>query len=320
MEEMRQRQAAGDGAEPGLWETWYLEYRRYVFAVCYRMLGTAAEAEDAVQDCFLELRRRPLEQVANPKAYLAKMAVNRCLNLLSSARKQREVYRGEWLPEPLNETAGTDGSPGERLELSEELSYACLVMLERLKPAERAVWLLREVFEYEYAEIAEIVDKSESNCRQLFSRARRSLPSGMETMPAVQLSASRRGLLDRFIAAFFAYDVNAMLELLADEPVFTADGGDQVHSVLRPMHGRKGVLALLTSRRVLTKLRGLRPQIAVLNGEAQVVFAGEDGTIHAALCLEIPQDEERLRSFYLVVNPDKLRTLQAAQTDKPDSP
>ncbi|MGM1022176.1 MAG: sigma-70 family RNA polymerase sigma factor [Bacillota bacterium] len=287
-------------------EELYQKYRKYSFAIAYRMLGTVTDAEDVVQDCFVELKKKPLDDLQNPKAYVAKMTMNRCLNLLNSARKQRETYVGQWLPEPLGESADL---PADWLERKDMISYAFLVLLEQLKPMERAVFVLREAFQYDYKEIAELLGKTESNCRQLFSRSRRLLASEesalADPVSSNIMSPSRIKVLERFTAAFLAYDVTAMLELLAEQPAFVADGGGNVHTVMRPMVVRKGVLALLTSRRVLTVLRERELVRAVINGEVQLVFLKE-GAVREVLCISLTPDGEHIQDFYLMINPDKL--------------
>ncbi|MFB5762372.1 sigma-70 family RNA polymerase sigma factor [Paenibacillus medicaginis] len=298
-------------------EEWYREYRDYAFAIAYRMLGTAADAEDVVQDCFAALQQTLPEEVHNSKAYITRITVNRCLNLLHSARKQRETYVGEWLPEPVGSAAPAD-QPEEWAERRSMVSYAFLVLLERLKPLERAVFVLREAFQYEYKEIAELLGLTDTNCRQLYSRSRKRLAqatpsdadsSSADDMPLPSMTPvgdlARKRMLDRFTAAFMSYDVPSMLELLAEQPVFISDGGGIVHTVMRPMTVRKGVLALLTSRRVLTRLRETEISTVMLNGEEQLVFR-HDGQVVAALCLDFTTEGEHIQGVYLMVNPQKL--------------
>ncbi|WP_025715765.1 sigma-70 family RNA polymerase sigma factor [Paenibacillus sp. 1-18] len=296
-------------------EELYQKYRKYSFAIAYRMLGTVTDAEDVVQDCFVELDNKPLNDIQNPKAYVAKMTMNRCLNLLNSARKQRETYVGQWLPEPLGESADL---PADWLERKDMISYAFLVLLEQLKPVERAVFVLREAFQYDYKDIAELLGKTESNCRQLFSRSRRILSSGESVLPVPasysKNNASRIKLLERFTSAFLAYDVTAMLELLAEQPAFVADGGGNVHTVMRPMVVRKGVLALLTSRRVLTALRERELVRTVINGEIQLAFLKE-GKVKEVLCIRLTPDGEHIQDFYLMINPDKLGHIHVKQEE-----
>lgn len=286
----------------------YLRYRAYAFSIAYRMLGSVVEAEDVVQDCFAGLQSKSDEVIRNPKSYIAKLVVNRCLNLLNSARNQREHYVGEWLPEPIGEAVDL---PEQTYEQKEMISYAYMVLLERLTPVERAVFVLREAFQYEYREIADWLGKTESNCRQIFSRARRNLPDQLPDKDQTILDyATKEKLLARFTTAFLAYDVKAMLDLLSEQPVFTADGGGRVHTVMRTMKVHKGVLALLTSRRVLTRLREREWVPTIINGEVQVALMN-NGEVSEVICLQSDLSGQRIDGVYLVVNPDKLRTIAA---------
>ncbi|WP_337031015.1 sigma-70 family RNA polymerase sigma factor [Paenibacillus illinoisensis] len=286
----------------------YIRYKAYAFSIAYRMLGSVVEAEDVVQDCFAGLQSRADEVIRNPKSYIAKLVVNRSLNLLNSARNQREHYVGEWLPEPIGEAVDL---PEQTYQQKEMISYAYMVLLERLTPVERAVFVLREAFQYEYREIADWLGKTESNCRQIFSRARRNLPNHLpDKVQTTTDDATREKLLARFTTAFLAYDVKAMLDLLSEQPVFTADGGGRVHTVMRTMKVHKGVLALLTSRRVLTRLREREWVPTMINGEVQVALIN-NGEISEVICLQPDLSGQRIEAVYLVVNPDKLKTIAA---------
>ncbi|MET3941239.1 RNA polymerase sigma factor (sigma-70 family) [Paenibacillus sp. PvP094] len=286
----------------------YIRYKAYAFSIAYRMLGSVVEAEDVVQDCFAGLHSKSDEVIRNPKSYIAKLVVNRSLNLLNSARNQREHYVGEWLPEPIGETVDL---PEQTYEQKEMISYAYMVLLERLTPVERAVFVLREAFQYEYREIADWLGKTESNCRQIFSRARRNLPDQLpDKVQTTTDDATKEKLLARFTTAFLAYDVTAMLDLLSEQPVFTADGGGRVHTVMRTMKVHKGVLALLTSRRVLTRLREREWVPTIINGEVQVALLN-NGEVSEVICLQSDLSGQRIEAVYLVVNPDKLKTIAA---------
>ncbi|MEJ8305936.1 sigma-70 family RNA polymerase sigma factor [Saccharibacillus sacchari] len=292
-------------------EEWYIRYRKYAFAIAYRMLGSAESAEDAVQDCFAELHRRKPQHVEHIKSYIARMITNACLNMLNSARYRKETYLGEWLPEPIG---GEDGDPEAVAERRDMLSYAYLVLLDRLSPAERAVFVLREAFQYDYAAIAGMTDRTEAGCRQIYSRVKRSL----QAEPAVTAAPSRRsadfrearaGLLHRFAEAFAAHDVDGMLQLLAEQPVFTADGGGrELRTIARPMVGRKGVLALLTSRRVFASLRQWEYAFEPIGGEPQLVFRHRD-RVMATLCFSLDESAEgdlRIRDLFLMLADEKL--------------
>lgn len=284
----------------------YTRYKSYAFAIAYRMLGSVVEAEDIVQDCFTGLQSQPSTVIHNPKSYIAKLVVNRSLNVLNSARNQRENYIGEWLPEPLS-----DRETGLEMavEQKEMISYAYLVMLECLSPTERAVFVLREAFQYDYQTIADWLGKSESNCRQIFSRAKRNLPDNISSVAQAQTSNKvQEQMLERFTTAFLNYDVKAMMKMLAEEPVFTSDGGGRVHTVMRSMKVYKGVLALLTSRKVLTRLRSRQWVPTPINGELQLALL-DDGQVTEVLCLELDSSGERIQGVYLMVNPEKLGSI-----------
>lgn len=292
----------------------YVQYKNYAFSIAYRMLGSVVEAEDIVQDCFAGLQSMTNPHILQPKSYIAKLIVNRCLNLLNSARNQRERYVGEWLPEPLgvHELVNT---PEEAMQQKEMISYAYLVMLEHLSPLERTVFVLREAFEHDYSEIAGWLGKTESNCRQIYSRARRNLP---EQLPAVEQASAdwktREGVLGRFTAAFLRHDVSAMLELLTDQPVFTADGGGVVRTIMKTMRVHKGVLAILTSPRVLLSLREREWKLAMINGEPQLALI-KNGQVTEVMCFAMDASGERIRGVYLIVNPNKLGTVQPLNED-----
>ncbi|AIQ42298.1 sigma-70 family RNA polymerase sigma factor [Paenibacillus sp. FSL R7-0297] len=287
-------------------EELYQHYKGYAFSIAYRMLGVVADAEDAVQDTFAELQRRDRSGIQNIKAYVAKGVTNRCLNMLNSARSRRETYIGEWLPEPVS--TGYDG-PEAEAERKDSLSYAFLVLLERLAPTERAVFVLREAFQYDYEEIAGMVGKTESNCRQIFSRAKRTLQAeraATSPSPSPGYGAVKENLLRSFTAAFTSYDVGSMLKLLGEHPVLVADGGGQeVHTILRPMTGRKGVLALLTSRRVMHYLREWEQHYGIVNGEPGLIFTHQ-GEIKGVICLIPDRSGEQIQNIYLMMDPAKM--------------
>ncbi|MCK6076493.1 sigma-70 family RNA polymerase sigma factor [Paenibacillus silvae] len=288
----------------------YSQYRNYAFSIAYRMLGSVTEAEDLVQDIFMTLQSMSNQDIKQPKTYIGKMIVNRSLNVLNSARNQREHYVGEWLPEPLG-VYETKNIPEQALEQKEMISYAYLVMLERLSPTERAVFVLREAFQYDYAEIAEWLGKTESNCRQIYRRARGHLPEHAAAAESYNADwKMKEHLLGRFTMAFLRHDVSAMLELLTDEPVFTADGGGVVRTIMRTMSVHKGVLAILTSPRVLKTLREREWLPAWINGELQLALMKED-KLTEVLCLETDASGERIKGIYLIVNPDKLLSVKA---------
>ncbi|QEC47536.1 sigma-70 family RNA polymerase sigma factor [Baekduia soli] len=206
--------------------------RRHGFGVAYRMLGSVAEAEDVVQEALLRLTRQE-EAIVEPAAWITTVVTRMAINVLKSSRARREAYVGPWLPEPLLEDPAP--GPGARAELADSLSLALLVVLERLTPVERAAYLLREVFGYDYAEIAAVVERSEVNARQLVTRARRHLEAGRPRFDADE--AARDALLDRFLAAAERGDLKALEGLLAQDAVLYADGGGRAMAPQEPLVG-----------------------------------------------------------------------------------
>ncbi|USB33066.1 sigma-70 family RNA polymerase sigma factor [Paenibacillus sp. YPG26] len=288
-------------------EQLYRTYRRYALTVAYRMLGSITDAEDIVQDWFSEMHGRPLSGIRDVKAYIAKSITNRCLNLMQSASRRRETYVGEWLPEPLPDTYGVqvDG-PYEAAERADNLSYALLVMLERLTPAERAVFLLREVFEYEYELIAEAVGKSEAACRKILSRAKQNLsPEASCPVPPATSPGSRATLMNRFAAAIQHYDIGEMLTLLTQDAVLITDGGGRVRSAINPIISRERVVALLSSQRAFKKLRIWDIRQVTMNGELCLIYHAEH-TVKAVITAQLSPEGDRIQRVFIVLNPDKL--------------
>ena len=272
------------------------ELRPYLFSIAYRMLGSAADAEDVVQEAFLRWQR--VEDVEHPKAYLSKVVTRLCIDHLQSARVRRETYVGPWLPEPLL----TDVSPdaAEEVERAESLSMAFLVMLETLSPVERAVFLLREVFGYEYAEIAEAVGRSEDNCRQIAHRAKQHLEARRPRFTAEK--DKQQELLAAFFEACAFGDLDKLTGLLAEDVTLWSDGGGRVRAARRPIYGRDKVARFILG--ILAKGGGrLAIQVAEVNGQPGfVAFEGERPDTVAA----IDMTEEGISGIRLVVNPEKL--------------
>lgn len=289
-------------------EQLYRTYRPYAFMVAYRMLGSVTDAEDIVQEWFAEIYSKPLTGIENWRAYLAKSITNRCLNLMNSAPRRRENYVGEWLPEPLpvSYTAFAN-SPYEAVEQADTLSYAYLVMLEKLTAVERAVLVLREMFEYGYDVIAEIMNKSEASCRKILSRAKQRLDGVRSSLEGYRPSAVgvSTEIMSRFVNAVLHYDVGAMMELLAQDAVLVSDGGGRVRAAINPIISRERVVALITSQRAFRKLRIWEMCLMdTYTGQSLVYY--EEGTARAVITLEPTSDGERIQRVYIVVNPDKL--------------
>src|SRR5919109_932170 len=215
------------------------KYRPLMFSIAYRMLGSVTEAEDILQNAYLRYRERPVGSIASPKAFLSTVVTRLCLNHLQSVRVQRESYLGPWLPEPLL-TEDDPESPISQAERLESISMAFLVLLERLTPVERAVFLLREVFDYPYAEIAEIVGKDEVSCRQILSRAKKFIAGNRPRFtPSTE---QHQHLLQQFLGAVEEGDLDGLTQLLASDVTLSTDGGGKVRgAATRTLHGPKVV-------------------------------------------------------------------------------
>ncbi|HJQ41633.1 MAG TPA: RNA polymerase sigma-70 factor, partial [Jatrophihabitantaceae bacterium] len=282
----------------------YRELRPYAFAIAYRMLGSVSEAEDVVQDAFVRLSSVDLEHIDSPKAYLATITTRLAIDALTSARARREQYVGPWLPEPL--IADTAPQADEVVETADSLAMAFLVVLEQLSPVERAVFLLREVFGYDYAEIARIVDKSEANCRQLVSRARKHIEDGGK--PRFEASKQQRfQLADKFMAAAQNGDMDGLVALLAGDVAFYGDGGGIATALPKPMYGREAVARFLVGlfRRGRTLNASLQP--AEVNGQPGAVALDADGLVISVLSFDIADGQ--VQAIRSVVNPNKLTHL-----------
>jgi RNA polymerase sigma-70 factor (ECF subfamily) len=274
-----------------------------LFSIAYRMLGSVMDAEDVVQDAYLRWQEALDADVRAPHAYLATIVTRLSINQLRSARRQRETYVGPWLPEPLVTDYAPD--PSGPVELAESLSMAFLVLLERLSPIERAVFLLHEVFDFEYAEIARIVDKTEANCRQLLARARKRVGAPHARFDADRAQVDR--LMDRFTQAAGEGDIDGLLAVLAEDITLWADGGGKVRgAALKPLRGSAAVARFVVGviRRFVPAERTMRQ--AQINGQPGFVIY-VSGRPLAALAFEIRTD--RIHSIYAIGNPDKLQGL-----------
>ncbi len=265
--------------------------------LAYRMLGSVAEAEDVVQDAWLRWRGVQTEAIDDPAAWLVRATTRLCIDRLRASKTRRDAYRGPWLPEPLIEDIAEDP-----LERADEVSVAFLLALERLSPLERAVFLLHDVFEADYADIAETLDRSEPACRQLAARARAHVREARPRFPVSQDEAARLALA--FMDAARRNDLTALKDLLAEDAVLISDGGGKRKAALRPMVGRDDVIALISG---LT-WRGSIPmaghiRLARINGAFGVVLEAEDGVVTFAF---EPGADGKLAAIYMVRNPDKL--------------
>jgi len=281
---------------------WMTELRPLLFSIAYRMLGSVAEAEDVVQEAFLRFHRAQEEgtSIETPKAWLAAVATRLSIDHLRSARVRRETYVGPWLPEPVVEER--EPAMARDLEMAESLSMAFLVILEALSPVERAVFLLREVFDYGYDEIASIVDKTEDNCRQIFARAKRHIDAGK---PRFEASPEKRDdLAGRFFAACQSGDLEGLVRVLAADAVFHGDGGGKAAAVVNTVRGRERVVRLVNGLFTKGKLAGVRVHRVMVNGqEGAMIFDAHDRLINV---MAVDIAEGVVQSVRSVVNPEKL--------------
>jgi RNA polymerase sigma-70 factor (ECF subfamily) len=279
----------------------FQQHQPRLYGIAYRMLGTKADAEDTLQDAYLRWRDSDVDTVRNPEAWLVTTVTRLCIDRLRVARIERESYKGPWLPEPIMDQSVT--TPEAHLELASDLSIALLVVLERLAPQERAAFLLHEVFDSEYAEIAAILGKSQTACRQMVHRA---LERVRRERPRFNVSAAaRKRLLDRFVAAVKSGDKEALVALFAEDATWTADGGGKAPAISKALRGADRIARLVVGF-VRRFGPGFSLQEATLNGEMGLLMC-IDGKPIAALSLYT--DGERILAAYNVVNPDKLRNI-----------
>ena len=289
-------------------EAEFEEQRRLTFAIAYRMTGSVSDAEDIGQEAFLRLERarHDGEAVESPRAWLSTVTTRLAIDHMRSARVRRESYVGPWLPEPLL----TEGSPGpaEHAEVADTVSQAFLVLLETLSPVERAVFLLRDVFGYDYPQIAEAVGKGEQNCRQIVRRARKHVEAREARFEADRSHGDE--LLDRFLEASESGDVEALKETLAADAVVYSDGGGKVTAARRPFSGVDRIarfMVKITGRR--RRRDGFRRRRITANGQPAQMLIGPDGDVIDVLTVEVA--DGLIRTIRIVRNPDKLGHLRA---------
>ena len=284
--------------------------RKLLFAIAYRMTGSVVDSEDLLQETFLRWQHAPDEEITSPQAYLSTIVTRLAIDYLRSAKVRREVYIGPWLPEPLLTSEAL--SPFDSYEQQESISNAFLVLLESLSPVERAVFLLREVFDYEYSEIAAIVNKSEANCRQLFKRARQRVT---ERQSRYEVSEEeQQELVVKFATACTTGDLNGLISLLAEDIVIYTDGGGVVQAARNPIHSPDKVARFLLGIINRTPER-YTVRFTSLNGQPGMI-AYLEGHPLTTLALDIYNG--KLQNIYLVANPDKLVGLPDEPPGEPE--
>jgi RNA polymerase sigma-70 factor (TIGR02957 family) len=282
---------------------WLEDLRPPTFAIAYRMLGSVAEAEDIVQETLLRVHRALVDEqpIESLRAYAATIATRLAIDQLRSARVRRETYVGEWLPEPIVSDPASD--PARQAEMADSLSLAFLVLLESLSPEQRAALLLRDVFDYGYEEIAEIVGTSTVNARQLATRARRHVDTRRPRFAAAR--AEREELAERFFAAARDGDLKALEALLAQDVVLHGDGGGKVPALARALHGRARVARTLVTWARLGFAKGgasLRP--VDVNGQPGALLLDSDGGLIGVMALDVADGQ--IQGVRSIVNPEKI--------------
>ncbi|MEK8130832.1 RNA polymerase sigma factor SigJ [Paenibacillus filicis] len=278
----------------------YQKYKGPLFKLAYQLTGSVTDAEDVVHDVYLKIVDVPPEKLTQPKAYLCKMVTNRCRDLQKSARRKREQYYGEWLPEPLHSRHDDAMDAVVRDDL---LSYAILVLLERLSTTERIVFVLREALGFDYHEIAELVEKSEVNCRKLFSRA--SAKMGITSEQLVRSEGAPPELVHSFLNALKQGNLNQILTILDKEVVLVSDGGGKVSAVVEPISTSDLVAQFLVGPlRLASMIDGVHIEVVQMNGQPAFVLRSSEG-IHTVGIFHV--EKNRIRNIYMVRNPDKLK-------------
>jgi RNA polymerase sigma-70 factor, ECF subfamily len=278
------------------------ELRPLLFSIAYRILGSVTEAEDAVQDTWLRFQEYPTEPTST-KAFLSAVVTRLAIDDLRSARARREQYVGEWLPEPLLVDPYED--PARAAELADSVSTAALLLLERLTPLERAVFVLREVFGFDYPSIASIVDRSEAACRQLAGRARRHMDDGRTRFEADR--RERDELAARFFEALIAGNMEGLRDMLAADVQLVGDAGGKAPAWPNRIYGPENVARLLTSTVALVSSVGVTIERHDVNGQPGAILRDRDGRVFNVVALDVL--DGRVQEIRGVINPDKLRHL-----------
>ena len=288
--------------------TTFDQYRSLLFSVAYRMLGSVADAEDMLQETFIRWQQVPDEEIRSPRAFLVTIISRMCINHLQSARVQREEYPGQWLPEPIVTGPGSD--PLEIICVDESLSMAFLVMLERLTPVERAVFLLREIFEYKYTEIAGVLAQSEANCRQILSRAKLRINAMRPRFKTSQRKKS--ALLEGFLKATSSGDMEELIAVLSSDAVLHSDSGGKAIAVPNVIHGASKVAQGILGGLGKLVPKTLVSRLALVNGDPGVV-SYLNGRPYSVLALQA--DEGGIDAIFIVTNPDKLTHIPGLPAD-----
>ncbi|TCN01392.1 RNA polymerase sigma-70 factor (ECF subfamily) [Paenibacillus sp. BK033] len=284
-------------------EELYKRYKTELFSLAYRMLGSVMDAEDIVQDAFLSYNGlSDAGTIRNERAFLYKIVTNRCLDLLRSSAKKREMYVGPWLPEPLLDKGTPDNDPSNKYLRSESISTAYLLLLQQLSATERAVFLLREIFHYSFEEIADMVGKSSTNCRQIFHRAKKSIHFDPDEQPSVSVAEEN---IKEFVNSLLQGNTAKLLELVSENVVFYSDGGGKVRAAQVPVVGFEQVLKL---HQYSINLHGgkITYSFLMVNGLPGILLHSDEGIQYV---YSFAYRDHKIEEIYAVANPEKLRHL-----------
>lgn len=275
-------------------------HRAYLRGIAYRMLGSVSEAEDAVQDAYLRWHNAEQKAVENPKAFLARIVTRLCLDRLKAARRTREIYVGEWLPEPI--VVDADYVDHQSEHVANDVSFALMLALERLSPLERAAYILRDIFDVEFNEIAGALNRSEATCRQLVRRAREHIAQARPRFEVDREENTR--IADAFFTSLRTGDVSALRDLLAESAIFHTDGGGRKVAALNPIYGADKISRLLAGLTKKAKLlQPLWSKAVLINGLPGILSIEQDGSLQST-ALEISNGQ--ITAIYVTRNPDKL--------------
>lgn len=294
------------------------DHARRLRALAYRMLGSRAEAEDIVQEAWLRWAEVDAAAVQHEGAFLSRLVTNLCLDRLRSAAVQREQYVGVWLPDPMLEDEALFGwapGPEKQAEFAQDVSIAFMLALERLSPLERAAFLLHDVFDMDYDEIARHLDRSEASCRQLISRARKNIKADYARREVAKEEAER--LVNAFMDAVRSQDVSALARLLSEDAVMMADGGGKVAAVPKPLHGGEQVARIFIGFAQMPTSRGWRLVPANVNGLPGVLIIDDanGGRLVQTIALAPAAEAGQVGAVYIQRNPDKLSGIRMRVTN-----
>jgi RNA polymerase sigma-70 factor, ECF subfamily len=278
----------------------YSQFQPLLFSIAYRMLGTVSDAEDIVHDVYLQAGEKTMEHVENEKAYLCKMVTNKCIDHLKSAAHKREVYTGPWLPEPL---ILNDNNPITEVMNGEAISFAILMLLEKLKPVERAVFILREVLDYDYSAISQILNRSESNCRKVFSRVKNKFPMIKEEVEAPNNPKIDK-IIQTFVLALHQGNIQKIEEFLRQDVTLYSDGGGKVYAALKPVYSKDLVVRFIRNLLSHNDKKQTVVKIVNVNGATGLLVKGFDN-VKMVICFHVKNDQ--IAEIYIVRNPEKLQ-------------